>query len=79
MGVSFLDQYEDNKVGKWKGHYVDYGAVCKVLAEARDVGAAYENLAKTRPDVAAEFELLAEGASLSSSGGLGPEESNRNI
>ena len=75
MGVSFLDQYEDNKVGKWKGHYVDYGAVCKVLAEARDVGAAYENLAKTRPDVAAEFELLAEGASLSSSGGLGPEES----
>ena len=42
MGVSFLDQYEDNKVGKWKGHYVDYCAVCKVLAEARDVGAVYE-------------------------------------
>jgi len=72
MGVSFLDQYEDNKVGKWKEHYVDYRAVSKVLAEARDVGAAYESLAKARPDVAAEFELLAEGASLSSSGGLGP-------
>ena len=61
MGVSFLDQYEDNKVGKWKEHYVDYRAVSKVLAEARDVGAAYESLAHARPDVAAEFELLAEG------------------
>lgn len=62
-GVPFSEKYEDNKVGKWKDHYVDYSATSKILVEAKKIGAAYETLAKTRPDVAAEFELFAEGES----------------
>ena len=67
-GVPFSEKYEDNKVGKWKDHYVNYSAISKILVEAKKIGAAYETLAKTRPDVAAEFELFSEGGSMS---GLG--------
>ena len=79
-GVPFSEKYEDNKVGKWKDHYVDYSAISKILVEAKKIGAAYETLAKTRPDVAAEFELFAEGAHMSGLGlGTVAEEESESL
>jgi len=53
--ASFEDKLDDNKVEKWKEHYVNYGQMRAMLVTIKGVAEAYESLAKSRPDVAAEF------------------------
>ena len=65
MVAEFADKFDDNKVSRWRRHYVDYDKLCGIVAKVRRAGAAYEDLAGARPDVAAEIELLAEGVGLS--------------
>jgi len=63
MVVAFADKFDDNKVSRWRQHYVDYDKLIGIVPRQKKAGAAYENLARARPDIAAEVELTAEGTS----------------
>ena len=71
MVVAFADKFDDNKVSRWREHYVDYDKLSGIVSAAKKAGVAYENLARARPDIAAEFELTAEKGASNIDPGLG--------